>query len=113
MFGKSKTTTVAPEELQGAEGVQILDVRDHEEWTAGHIDGTLHVPMADVGGQLEWIEKGRPVVTVCRSGQRSGKVAKLLAVRGYDAANLRGGLQAWTRAGLPLRAADDSPGRVA
>lgn len=104
---------MAPQELRDAEDVQVLDVREDDEWAAGHIEGAVHVPIDEVEQHLDLLAADRPVISVCRSGQRSGKVAKRLAKRGYEAANLDGGLQAWASAGLPLVAADGTPGGVA
>jgi rhodanese-related sulfurtransferase len=103
-----------PTELQRSmDEVQVLDVRDDDEWTAGHIDGARHVPMDEVQDRLGDLSTGSRIVTVCRSGQRSGKVAEDLRSRGYDAENLEGGLHAWHEAGLTLVAADGSAGAVA
>ena len=53
-----------------------------------------------------------PVVAVCRSGNRSGKAAELLARGGIDVVNMAGGMTAWAAAGLPVVAADGSPGEI-
>jgi rhodanese-related sulfurtransferase len=81
--------------------VQILDVRENDEWKAGHIEGAVHVPMGQVPGRLDAIERDRPVVAVCLSGARSQRVADYLSANGFLADNMDGGLQQWESDGLP------------
>lgn len=82
--------------------VQILDVREPEEWAAGHIEGALHLPMDQVTTRLDEVDRERPVVAVCRSGRRSDEVAKYLSSQGIAAENMPGGLEQWADEGLPL-----------
>jgi len=94
--------------------VQIVDVREAYEWEAGHIDEAVHVPLNQLmagGGQD--LDRSRPVVAVCRSGNRSELAALILQARGYEAHNMQGGMEAWETAGLPFAAADGTTGRVA
>lgn len=84
--------------------LQILDVREPEEWAAGHIHGSVHIPMRQVPARLDEIDRNRPVVAVCRSGHRSDHVAEYLRGLGIPAENMVGGLQRWAKDGLPLEA---------
>lgn len=93
--------------------IQLLDVREQYEWDAGHIEGAVHIPMAELNARQDEIARDRPVVAVCRVGGRSGQVAAALQRAGYDAENLEGGMQAWEAAGLPFQASDGSEGTVA
>ncbi|HEV8682144.1 MAG TPA: rhodanese-like domain-containing protein [Actinomycetota bacterium] len=94
--------------------VQILDVREGWEWDAGHIDGSLHIPLNELlGGRMESLEKNRPVVAVCKTGNRSEVAALMLRARGYEAHNLEGGVEDWSTEGLPLVTDEGEPGRVA
>lgn len=114
MFSRSPDRTTEPDELARRDDDHlVLDVRERHEWQAGHIDGSVHIPMGELGDRLGEIPADAPIVTVCRSGRRSGQVAKALNKRGYDATNLDGGLQAWQQRGLSLIAGDGSAGRVA
>lgn len=79
-----------------------LDVREPYEYEAGHIEGSLHIPIGQIQTRWEELDKERPIVVVCQIGQRSDLVAGFLRENGYDAANLSGGLAAWTAAGLSL-----------
>lgn len=93
--------------------IQILDVREPYEWNAGHIEGALHIPMGQLSVRQEEIATDRTVVCVCRSGARSGRVAKALVRAGYDAENMDGGMEAWSEQDLPFIAEDRSEPRVA
>ena len=94
---------------------QLLDVREPYEWEAGHIEGAVHVPLSDVmaGTADGKLDPAKPVIAVCRSGNRSELAALMLQARGYSAENMEGGMEAWAAAGLPFQASDGSPGRVA
>jgi len=94
--------------------IQLIDCREPYEWEAGRVAGAIHIPvnsiMAGAGGDLD---KATPIAVICRSGNRSELATMMLQARGYDATNVEGGMEAWDAAGLPLVAADGSPGRVA
>ncbi len=96
-----------------AGSAQILDVREPEEWAAGHIEGAVHIPMGELGGRRDELADDRPIVAVCRSGARSGQVTAALQGAGYEAHNREGGMQAWARSDLPYVAEGDTPPRVA
>jgi rhodanese-related sulfurtransferase len=94
--------------------VQILDVREGWEWDAGHIEGALHIPLNELlAGRMESLEKGWPVVAVCKTGNRSEVAALMLRARGYEAHNLEGGVEDWSGESLPLVTDQGDPGRVA
>ncbi|MEU1854190.1 rhodanese-like domain-containing protein [Streptomyces sp. NPDC019990] len=82
----------------------LLDVRETPEWNAGHAPDALHLPLSRLaaGASLPAAARGRPVVTICRSGHRSQQAARLLAGRGVQATDVTGGMTAWARAGLPV-----------
>jgi rhodanese-related sulfurtransferase len=96
--------TVGPEEAarRVEEGAILLDVREPDEWQAGHAPQATHVPLAALAARANELDKERPVVAVCRSGARSERAAAVLRQRGYDAVNLGGGMQAWSTSGLPV-----------
>jgi rhodanese-related sulfurtransferase len=95
-----------------AGGAFLLDVREDDEWEAGHASEAVHVAMGLVAEQADRIPSDRTVVCVCRVGGRSATVARALAGAGYDVRNLDGGMLAWEAAGLPVVTADGSTGRV-
>lgn len=84
------------------DSVQLVDVRLPNEWEAGHIEGSVHIPELDLAERLDELDRSRPVVTVCRAGTRSDDAAARLRGEGFDAQSLDGGLLAWKWAGLPL-----------
>jgi len=90
----------------------LLDVREDEEWVAGHIAGSQHIPLGQLEARLDEVPRDRTVVTVCRSGHRSGIAAKGLAARGITAENLEGGVIDWARVGQPLITPAGDRGRV-
>src|SRR3954447_84612 len=90
--------------------IQLLDVREDYERDAGHIEGSRHVPLAELTAAAPSIDPAVPVVFVCRVGSRSSMAAWSFARAGYDAHNLEGGMIGWTASGPPLEPAG---GRVA
>ncbi|MDT4986422.1 MAG: hypothetical protein QOI74_516 [Micromonosporaceae bacterium] len=84
-------------------GAYLLDVRESDEWAAGHAPQAHHVPMYDVPSRLDEIPADGDVVVVCRVGARSAQVVGyLLAAGRTNVANLDGGMLAWVRAGRPI-----------
>ena len=82
---------------------QILDVREDFETAEGMIPEALHIPMGDLTTRLSELDRTRPVIVVCRSGNRSGRVADALNAAGYTSDTMTGGMTAWQAAGLPVR----------
>ncbi len=95
-----------------AAGALLLDVREDEEWVAGHAPVAVHLPMGEVPDRLAELPADRTVVCICRLGGRSGSVALHLAGAGYDVRNVAGGMTAWAQAGLPVVDGSGDPGRV-
>ena len=86
--------------------IQLVDVRTPEEWDAGHVPGSRHIPAHEVAGARGELEQARPVVFLCRGGDRSHAVAEAFAASGWDATSLEGGIVAWQEQGLPLEPDD-------
>lgn len=59
-------------------GAQIIDVRSREEYSAGHLSGSMNIPLPILRGQLNKISKERPVIVCCASGMRSGSARSVL-----------------------------------
>ena len=87
-----------------ADRPQVLDVREQDEWDAGHIPGSVHVPYHDIHELPDGIDPGEPVAVVCGSGQRSAVAASLLQRHGAtDVIHVvDGGVPLWAREGWPL-----------
>ena len=91
----------------------LLDVRDDEEWHAGHAEGAHHVPMMELLARLDEVPTDRDVVVVCKVGARSAQVTAYLVGQGWDRVrNLDGGMLAWVGAGRPLVREDGHAARV-
>ena len=83
--------------------VMILDVREQDEWDAGHIPGAVFMPMGQVPDRLSEIPKDKTVIVQCRSGNRSSQVTDFLVQQGFtNVHNMTGGIKAWQTAGLPV-----------
>jgi rhodanese-related sulfurtransferase len=96
------------------DGVFLLDVREDDEWTAGHAPGAVHVPMMEIPARTDEVPEDRDVVVVCRMGQRSAQVVAYLRQHGWDRAiNLDGGMAGWDAAGRPMVSEDGGAARVA
>ena len=91
----------------------LLDVREPEEWVAGHAPDALHVPLGEVTARLAEIPADRQVVVVCRSGARSAQATAYLNRTGRTAVNLDGGMHAWAAAGRPMVSETGQPPVVA
>jgi rhodanese-related sulfurtransferase len=96
--------TVTVDEMPS--GALLLDCREDEEWTAGHIDGALHMPMNSIPQRLHYepeaLAPEATIVVVCKMGSRSASVAAWLNENGRNAVNLDGGMLAWVRSGRPM-----------
>lgn len=90
-----------------AEGA-LLDVREQDEWEAGHVDGALHIPMGQLMARIEELPEQKLYV-VCRVGGRSAQVVQYLVAQGRDAVNVDGGMYAWEADGRPMTSADGNP----
>ncbi len=83
--------------IQGGVKFVLVDVRQPEEFAAGHIDGATLIPLDTLEANLAKLPKDVKLVVYCRSGKRSAKAVSLLMSHGYDrAVSLNGGYLAWT-----------------
>lgn len=87
----------------------FLDVREPYEFAAGHVEGSVHVPIGQIAARWEEVPGDGQVVVVCQIGQRSSLVAEFLRARGLDAHNLEGGLEAWAAQGYELTSEGRDP----
>jgi rhodanese-related sulfurtransferase len=91
--------TLAGDRAAGKD-VQIVDVREPNEWAAGHLPGAVLIPLAQLAQRARELDPERPVVVVCRSGNRSATATSLLIRSGFrDVKNLAGGTIAWAQGG--------------
>jgi rhodanese-related sulfurtransferase len=94
------------------DGAFLLDVREPDEWMAGHAAAATHIPLAQIPSRVEEIPAGETVVVICRGGARSQRAAEFLRAGGIEAANLAGGMRAWEAAGLDVVTDDGERGAV-
>jgi rhodanese-related sulfurtransferase len=77
----------------------LLDVREDDEWEAGHAPTARHIAMSELTTRMGELPDDDPLYVVCRSGGRSARVVAYLAGQGYPAVNVDGGMQVWAARG--------------
>jgi len=105
-----KEETLDPEQarkLIASEGAQAVDLREEDDFADGHIAGAVRAEEGDLEEALESLSEERPVVVVCADGKRSPDVAADLREHGYQAAVVKGGMNAWTGDSLPTQPRED------
>ena len=91
----------------------LLDVREPDEWAAGHAPDAHHLPMMEIPARMGEVPTDGEVVVVCRTGARSGQVVSYLMGNGWDnVRNLDGGMQSWVAAGRGMVSENGQPARV-
>lgn len=93
------------------DGLHVLDVREDVEWTHGHIDGAVHIPLGDLMGRIDELPD-QQLLVVCKVGARSAHATAYLVSQGRDAVNLDGGMLDWQAAGRPMTSETGAPPRV-
>jgi len=91
--------TIADLFQQIDKGAYVLDVREDDEWAAGHVPGATHIPLGELESRIGEVEDGGRVWVICRSGARSQKGADILFSNGIDAVSVAGGTMGWIDAG--------------
>lgn len=110
MFGRQVPSVSAAEVTADA---YLIDVREDDEWAAGHAPEAVHLPMMEIPARLDEVPTEGEVVVACRVGSRSGQVVAFLAARGWDnVRNLDGGMTDWAAAGRPMVSEDGQSPRV-
>jgi rhodanese-related sulfurtransferase len=96
------------DELESAlqAGAVLIDVRQPDEYEAGHVPGAVLVPLADVPDTLELFSSDAPTYVICKSGSRSYRACEFLADEGIEAINVEGGTVAWIISGRTTVAGD-------
>lgn len=87
----------------------VVDVREDDEWHAGHAPNAIHIPMGSLPGRLDALpETDETVPVICRSGGRSDRAVRWLVQQGFDVVNVDGGMRAWAAAGKAMTSEDGS-----
>lgn len=100
------TPEKAFEEITSGRAIGI-DVRESDEWKAGHASQVLWNPKSEFNPSD--MPKDRPVILICRSGVRSGQIALEFASHNNAIYNMAGGMKAWREAGLPMESENANP----
>ena len=103
------TVTVPDVPAELPESTVLLDVREQDEWDAGHAPQARHIPMSELAGRLEELPADQDVLVICRSGGRSARVTAYLNANGWDARNVDGGMQQWAATGRGLTCDQGDP----
>ena len=93
-------------EILDAGEAELVDVREQYEWDAGRIPGAKHIELERLAGRADELPKDRPVIFQCRMGRRSALATDAFRAVGFDAYNMRGGIEAWAEEDLPLEPED-------
>ncbi len=95
---------------QGRE-ITVIDVREHSEWLAGHIEGAVHLPMLEAPARWTEVPPDRPKAVLCAGGLRSSTAISALKRHGLQGwYNVTGGMTAWMRSGYPVVRSSPDPG---
>ena len=93
---KDITAEQVESKLSGDSGVQLIDVRNPDEYWDGHIPGSKLIPLSELPARMQEIDKNREAILICRSGNRSGRACEYLAQLGFSKLNnMVGGMMAW------------------
>ncbi|MCK6391491.1 MAG: rhodanese-like domain-containing protein, partial [Azonexus sp.] len=92
--------------LINRENALVLDVREPDEFAAGHIPDAINIPVAKLAERIQELDKfrSRPLVVCCLSGMRAGRACSELKKQGFEQLNnLSGGIDAWIGANYPVK----------
>ena len=108
-FGKPVSTIKAIElndRFKNGKRPLIIDVRQPDEYRSGHIIGAKLIPLNKLHNRVNELPQNREIVCVCASGNRSGSATRMLTKAGFNAVNMKGGMNAWRQANLPIKKGD-------
>jgi rhodanese-related sulfurtransferase len=94
-------------------GAFLLDVREDDEWVAGHAPDAVHIPLGQLGARVGELPPDRELYIICRTGNRSAYAAQALGGVGLNAINVADGMTGWAVAGRPMISEDGAEPYVA
>jgi rhodanese-related sulfurtransferase len=112
LFGSSSVSSIDPAQVQerlsppagqGKGRSFLLDVRQPDEYRAGHIAGATLIPLGELPQRMGDLPKDREIICVCRSGHRSQVAVRQLQSAGFNVVNLKGGMINWSMQRLPVK----------
>ncbi|MGB4778481.1 rhodanese-like domain-containing protein [Microbacterium sp.] len=93
--------SITVQQLRERQGIPLIDVREPDEFAAGHVPGAVNLPMSTIGEHLDELPGGAFDV-ICAIGGRSARVGEALEARGHEVTNVVGGTNEWVAAGYPV-----------
>jgi rhodanese-related sulfurtransferase len=91
----------------------LLDVREDDEWRAGHAPDAVHIPLSELNSRAGEVPNDRDIYVICRSGARSAQAVAAFNNAGWSSSNVEGGMHAWEAAGRPMVSESDTDPFVA
>ena len=96
--GGVKMERIKPAEFQALhqkKDITILDVREVDEFQAGHIEGALNAPLSTLENEYEKLNASKRYYVICQGGMRSERACQFLETKGFDVVNVEGGMNQW------------------
>ena len=90
-----RITPAAFQALNKKENITILDVREVDEFQAGHIQSAVNVPLSTLEEQYNQLEADKRYYVICQGGKRSERACQFLETKGFDVVNVEGGMNQW------------------
>ena len=110
----NNTPSVMPEELENLiqQGYQLIDVRENDEWDAGHYKSATHIPMGSIVESIDRLMVDRKYIFVCRSGARSDRVTNYVNSVNIESYNLSGGMKELQKFTKEIVNLEGNPGEI-
>ncbi|WP_214825144.1 rhodanese-like domain-containing protein [Exiguobacterium sp. s28] len=93
---KTISTTELETLLQSDETLNLIDVRETDEFAGGHIKQAKNVPLSEFGAKVDELDSSKPIHVICAAGGRSMNASAYLDSLGFDVINVDGGMMSWT-----------------
>ncbi|WP_214755701.1 MULTISPECIES: rhodanese-like domain-containing protein [unclassified Exiguobacterium] len=93
---KTISTTELEKLLQSDETLNLIDVRETDEFAGGHIKQAKNVPLSEFGAKVDELDRSKPIHVICAAGGRSMNASAYLDSLGFDGVNVDGGMMCWT-----------------
>ena len=110
----NNTPSVMPEDLENLiqQGYQLIDVREYDEWDAGHYKSATHIPMGSIVESIDKLVVDKKYIFICRSGARSGRVTNYVNSLDIESYNLSGGMKEFQKFTKEIVDLEGNPGQI-